>query len=313
MRVSSVESAAPDAPHQYSAFIANSFGALEGRYIEAEGFSVSAFLAYTQYGVTGRICTRSGRSHQVRSPRAIRCSPTGHFLFYAPRSSRITLSQFGRTLEVRPGQGLLLDFDAPFEQSKHGDNDTPFIALPHKSLGLRVGDARSDLCMRPFDLTVGLGALTADLVHRVAWEPGSMSESERATALKALQDFIAFNGQPDALYSDGGSPALNALFRRARALIADRLHDPDLSVLDVARACGVSARYVQKAFALAGVSFRDYLRTARLARARERLAQASVTGETITDIAYACGFSSSSHFSTAFRLKYGVPPRNMRD
>jgi len=311
-RMSSLESAAPDAPNRYNTFIAEGFGALEGRYIEAEGFRVSAFLGHTPQGVIGRIRTRSGRSRQIRSPRAIGSTPTGHFLFYAPRAGGITLSQFGRTLDARPGQGVLLDFDAPFEQSKHGDNDTPFIALPHRPIRLRVGDTHHDLCLRPFDLTRGLGALTADLVRRTAWSPGQMSETELTTALKALHDFIAFFGRPDALDMEGGSPALNALFRRARRLIADRLYDPELSIHDVANACGVSARYVQMAFAEAGVSFRGHLRAARLARARERLAQVSKTGETITDIAYACGFSSSAHFSTAFRLEYGVPPRTAR-
>ena len=49
----------------------------------------------------------------------------------------------------------------------------------------------------------------------------------------------------------------------------------------------------------------------RLERSREALlASADVS---ISEIAFACGFNSSAHFSRAFKAKYEVAPRELRD
>jgi len=52
-----------------------------------------------------------------------------------------------------------------------------------------------------------------------------------------------------------------------------------------------------------------WLRDRRLERARRHLMDG---GETITGIAFLCGFSSSSHFAAAFRERYGCTPAEFR-
>ena len=36
------------------------------------------------------------------------------------------------------------------------------------------------------------------------------------------------------------------------------------------------------------------------------------TGQSVTEIAYACGFNSPSYFTEAFRREHGYPPRRFR-
>ena len=48
----------------------------------------------------------------------------------------------------------------------------------------------------------------------------------------------------------------------------------------------------------------------RIEKAKELLRHSSMP---LTDIALACGFSSSSHFSNAFRREAGMPPRSFRE
>ena len=33
----------------------------------------------------------------------------------------------------------------------------------------------------------------------------------------------------------------------------------------------------------------------------------------LTDVAFACGFNSSAHFSRAFKSRYGIAPRELRE
>lgn len=96
---------------------------------------------------------------------------------------------------------------------------------------------------------------------------------------------------------------------RALKLIDERI-DQKLSVGEIASAAGQSERQLERMFrAHTGVTPAAYLAGARLERARRLLRQ---TGMSITDVGIACGFMSLTHFSTAFRNRFGYAPRQER-
>jgi AraC family carnitine catabolism transcriptional activator len=75
---------------------------------------------------------------------------------------------------------------------------------------------------------------------------------------------------------------------------------------ELARVAGVSLRQLERLFArYAGESVNDCYRRIRLEQAIQLL---SKTGLSVTSVAIACGFRSSSHFSRAFKSHYGVSP-----
>lgn len=78
----------------------------------------------------------------------------------------------------------------------------------------------------------------------------------------------------------------------------------------MARFAGVSARHLDRLFAEhRGVSFlHDYHRL-RLDHADRLLKQSALS---ISEIAFATGYSSSSHFTRAYRLQFGGPPHQAR-
>jgi AraC-like DNA-binding protein len=57
------------------------------------------------------------------------------------------------------------------------------------------------------------------------------------------------------------------------------------------------------------MSASEWLWHRRLQRAYDLIARGD--GRSITEIAFAHGFSSSAHFSTMFRRTYGVSPRDV--
>jgi AraC family transcriptional regulator len=59
-----------------------------------------------------------------------------------------------------------------------------------------------------------------------------------------------------------------------------------------------------------GLPPHQYVLRRRIERARELLRQPETT---VLDVALACGFSSQSHFASAFRLFTGLTPRRYRD
>lgn len=58
-----------------------------------------------------------------------------------------------------------------------------------------------------------------------------------------------------------------------------------------------------------GMTPQRYLNRLRLLEARKRLQQSD---KTITEIAHACGFSDSNHFSTQFRREFALSPKTIR-
>jgi AraC-like DNA-binding protein len=102
-----------------------------------------------------------------------------------------------------------------------------------------------------------------------------------------------------------------ALAKAARDLADQWLTHPDLSPDVLARQLNVSVRTLQRAFALEGDSVAAYLRARRLAEARKALTTPTLSGDRpgISEIAARWQFADASHFSRAFRRRYGMTPR----
>ena len=98
-----------------------------------------------------------------------------------------------------------------------------------------------------------------------------------------------------------------ARLRSVKLWIEDRLTDPDLDLDEIAAANGISRRYLHQLFKLEEMTVSQWIWDRRLQRCYAELAKRD--GRLITSIAYENGFNSSAHFSTMFRKKYGVSPR----
>jgi len=95
----------------------------------------------------------------------------------------------------------------------------------------------------------------------------------------------------------------------AISLMERRLEEP-LPLAEVASHCGVSARQLQRLFEQElGSSPRQWYLKLRLERARRLLTETNLD---ILTVGMACGFTSSSSFSRAFRTHYGHSPRQWR-
>lgn len=96
---------------------------------------------------------------------------------------------------------------------------------------------------------------------------------------------------------------------RALSLMEANIEDP-LSLTDLAHGAGITARHLERLFALSMASspMNYYLRL-RLERAQALLRQTSLP---IVEIAMAAGFVSVSHFSRVYAQKFGRPPRDER-
>ena len=79
---------------------------------------------------------------------------------------------------------------------------------------------------------------------------------------------------------------------------------------DVAKKFNISRSYLSKKFkATTGMGFKEYLLNVRIKDACRRLLE---TNESITEIAFGCGFNDSNYFGDAFRRIKGISPNKHR-
>jgi AraC-like DNA-binding protein len=97
-----------------------------------------------------------------------------------------------------------------------------------------------------------------------------------------------------------------------RRFIEANLSEPDLSADWIAKGVGVSRSKLYQLFdAFGGVG--TYIRDRRLRRALLALTDNRSRHRPIYDIALASGYSSDAAFSRAFRSRYGIAPRDVRN
>lgn len=96
---------------------------------------------------------------------------------------------------------------------------------------------------------------------------------------------------------------------QAARFISENYMNP-ITTADVARAVNFSPNYLSRKFRQeAGIGLHEYLVFVRLHHAALELVS---TKDSITAIAFRCGFSDSNYFKDAFKKKYGLTPRGYR-
>jgi AraC-like DNA-binding protein len=104
----------------------------------------------------------------------------------------------------------------------------------------------------------------------------------------------------------------DALAPRIFAYVRQHLTERDLTPVTVARAHNISVRYLYKLCDAAGVKLVDWIIAERLEGARHDLTAPHRSGGTIAQVSRKWGFKDPSHFSSRFRLAYGVSPRDLQ-
>jgi len=98
---------------------------------------------------------------------------------------------------------------------------------------------------------------------------------------------------------------------RVQRFVDHHIHDPGLTVERIASAMRCSSRHLQALFAQTEPLGRYIWRT-RLERCAAALREPAYATRSITEIAFAFGFSNASHFSRAFKQRFGCSPKAYR-
>ncbi|MDX8510786.1 AraC family transcriptional regulator [Mesorhizobium captivum] len=130
----------------------------------------------------------------------------------------------------------------------------------------------------------------------------------------ALADLIvlALGGKGEAAEIAAARGLRAARLREALAVIEARFADPTLSTDMVARAVGLSRRYLNTLLLESGRTFAERVLELRLQKACAMLSDIRKDATKVSDIALAAGFNDVSYFNRRFRARFGASPTQYR-
>lgn len=215
---------------------------------------------------------------------------------------------------VEPGGALLMSKARAHRYVNPAADSTSCILVPRARLAMsapHIGEAPV-LSLRPgtpgLDLIFGYARMTA--------MNATATPQQRERAADHLVELMAsIIGHEAGSVGEGTvdpERVADARFAAIRHSIRDNLTAPSLSLERVARANGISPRYVQRLFEREGDSFSDFVRRERLAHARRMLTDPRHAGRRILSIAFECGFNDITTFNRAFRRAFGTTPTEAR-
>ncbi len=100
-------------------------------------------------------------------------------------------------------------------------------------------------------------------------------------------------------------------YTRFVEIVKERMSDPDLQVADIAGKMGLGqSQFTRKIKALTNYTPVELIRTLRLQKAKTMLLS---TEKTVSEIAFAVGFTSLAYFSKCYREAFGCSPTDARE
>ncbi|HKF08101.1 MAG TPA: helix-turn-helix domain-containing protein [Xanthobacteraceae bacterium] len=243
----------------------------------------------------------------TRSPRKIAHRPADMFTLGMQLVGHGFGSQDGRDLALRPGDLVLYDMTRPLRLTFSGSFVRTTLIFPRAALLRRLGAAERFIG-RSIDGTVGVGGMLSPLVRKLPSHLDTIPDSARERVADNLLDLIA-----TALLSDSEGTPLSTGMTLVRAKLWIETHLGEaLSAERIAGACRLSARHLNRLFEREGTSLMRYVWDRRLARCHQDVTDPAMRGRQVGEIAFAAGFSDRSHFSRAYRARYGCAPRDAR-
>ena len=216
---------------------------------------------------------------------------TGDFLLIPPRSLHYTRSLFGPCKR-----------DTVFCREDHIRDEVRQL-LPHQT------DFLSE--MRIFQVPEAHREQITSVLQRMINEEKIGDDYAAVIQKSMLQELFLLCGRVCSFFQD--TPAnihtTDRQIIKAARFISDHYMEP-VTTTDIAAAAGFSPNYLSRKFRdAAGIGVHQYLTFIRMQHAALELVS---TDDTITEIAFRCGFSDSNYFKDAFKKQYGLTPSAYR-
>lgn len=255
-----------------------------------------------------RFAAFSSTPHAIVRERAhVNRASDDHYLISLQRRGRSGLEQGADPVWLEPGEIGIIDGTRPFRVTFPHAVSRLLAVVPRHRI-----EARAPWLRGGRSLKIEAASPYADLArrHLDALAAGNVDPAQADLLTDNLCNLLALatagaHARPD-FGPDMQTQAILAFCRQ-------HLGDAELTPRAVAAHFGISVRTLHLRFETTGLSFGRWLLESRLQECRRALSDPGLRMRTISEIAYASGFGDLSHFSKAFRARFGEAPRDVRN
>lgn len=301
---------AADRSRHWHEAIASAYFPLDLRFREADQFSGD--LTTWRFGNISISRLTCDALQYLRLPHHFRGTRDEEFLVTVPVKAEVFFSQCGREIKCRPGGFFLERSSEPYHFSHTEAADMWVLKVEADALGGRMR-APDRFCTLRFEASNGAGGLFTDMLQLLPGRFDGMTQETRITVGRQLIDLLVLAIKADdRVLTSGNSTVRNAHLARIETYIRAHLQDVRLDPDRIARACGISTRYLHELFKDTDQTVRNWIRDQRLAACREALEDPDNV-QTAAEIAYSWGFSDQAQFSRTFKAQFGLPPGEYRE
>lgn len=249
----------------------------------------------------------ASRHRVVRTAGSAGLSDPGYVKLVVQHSGHSLFEQNGRRALLGPGTWSVYDTTRSYTVATPDAVSIDVLLLPRDEL-LQGRRDLEDLFVRRLSARTGISRLACATIRSAVESTEGDLQPETGDTIVRLVRL--------ALFEHAGihrplSPRW-ILRDRIKELVGRRLADPSLDSEAIARALNCSKRSLHKAFEGEACTLHQHIWEQRLESARRELEQPRHSARSITEIAFAWGFTSPAHFSRAFRARFGASPREWR-
>lgn len=295
----------------WRSYINRNFYVSETHFVSPErGTGNEISLKSVQAGMLNISLYHGPTSATLRKWRHIRSQPGETYMLWFPLNGKVTITQdrvHGNVIES--GEFFISYSDRPV---KIESSATKLLYVTLPSHVLRSHVSRIDnLCGHKQSCQSGPSKIGYEIFSQILAEGDAASADCLSmlgeTALKTLSETM----RGDISISTRPDPA-NATLERVMRFIHQHFSVQGLTADHVARGCNMSVRALHYLLRREKTSFANCLWSTRLGQAETWLTDPEFAHFNIVDIAYMAGFKSASHFSNAYRSRFGIAPCEAR-
>jgi AraC family transcriptional regulator, positive regulator of tynA and feaB len=213
----------------------------------------------------------------------------------------------GRDHAVQPGESVLVDSREPYKFTFGEGLDDLSVEMPIDWVERWLPQPGA-LLGRPLQCDTGWGKALRGFKEALVPQnlvalslPETLLEDQLGVLLSLASEPV------DRLAEISNEPLQQCL-----EVMHERLADPELMAIDIAKACSMSVRSLHRRFAAADKTLAGVLMHMRIDEAARMLTSRRLSALNIAEIARRCGFLDPSHFARQFRQQRGLGPREFR-
>ncbi|HBU8525883.1 TPA: transcriptional regulator FeaR [Klebsiella aerogenes] len=218
---------------------------------------------------------------------------------------RAAIEQDERQVALEAGDIMLIDASRPCSIFWQHTSKQASLLLPRQLVESQLHGGDISIATR-LNKTLPMVQLSQRLLQESLRSP-ALSESEGEAALEAIICLL----RPMLLQQDAPPTRRDKQFQKIMALIDESIQSEQLRPEWLAGETGMSVRSLYRLFADKGLVVAQYIKNRRLDLCARALQNAH-DEEKLAGIGYSWGFSDHSHFSTAFKQRFGVSPGEYR-